>query len=315
MIYAFGDYELDTVVYELRHAGIPLDIEPKVFDLLVCLVEHRDRVISKDELLKQLWPDQVVNEWVLTYSIKQLRKTVGDTGSAQHIVKTVHGRGYHFVAPVDPRHRPAEEGSQKLAIPWNVPAYNPFFTGREQVLEALSHAFSSDHAAVMARPQAISGLGGIGKTQVAIQYAYLNRGVYQAVMWVNADTKQALNTSFTEIAHLLDLSQKNDENQQVVVDAVRRWLSEHRDWLLIFDNADRPDLIKPFLPPICTGHILITSRAQAFDMLGMSNPIPLNVLSAQDALAFLFQRVGRSRGDEAAMALVKELDGLPLALE
>lgn len=100
MIYAFGSYELDTRVYELRHRGAACAIEPQVFNVLAYLAEHRDRVVSKDELLEKLWQDRFVSEATLTSRLKAARKAVGDDGKAQNVIRTVHGRGYRFVAGV-----------------------------------------------------------------------------------------------------------------------------------------------------------------------------------------------------------------------
>jgi DNA-binding winged helix-turn-helix (wHTH) protein len=74
MIYAFGDCDLDDHLYQLRREGKPIDIEPKVFDVLVYLLHHRDRIIAKDELLDKLWPDQVVSETALTRCSVAARK-------------------------------------------------------------------------------------------------------------------------------------------------------------------------------------------------------------------------------------------------
>jgi len=96
----FGDCELDDSLYQLRRGGEPVDIEPKVFDVLVYLLHHRDRLISKEELLDELWPGQVVSETALTRCIVAARKAVGDDGGTQQVIKTQHGRGYRFVAPL-----------------------------------------------------------------------------------------------------------------------------------------------------------------------------------------------------------------------
>lgn len=103
MIYAFGPYELDTRVYELRERGQRRPVEPQVFDVLAYLIAHRDRVIAKEELLDQLWPDRVVSETTLTSRLKAARKAVGDTGKAQLVIRTQHGRGYRFIADVEER--------------------------------------------------------------------------------------------------------------------------------------------------------------------------------------------------------------------
>ena len=100
MIYVFGAYEFDTDRRVLRLAGTPVDLEPKVFDLLAYLIQHHDQFVSRDKLYAQLWSQQFVSEAALTYCISEARKAVGDNGRAQRVIKTVHGRGYRFIAPV-----------------------------------------------------------------------------------------------------------------------------------------------------------------------------------------------------------------------
>jgi TolB-like protein/DNA-binding winged helix-turn-helix (wHTH) protein len=98
MIHRFGDCELDTQLYQLRRAGELVELEPKVFDLLIYLIQQHDRVVSKDELLDKVWPGQVVSETALTQCVMAARKAVGDDGTRQHTIKTQHGRGYRFIA-------------------------------------------------------------------------------------------------------------------------------------------------------------------------------------------------------------------------
>jgi len=106
MIYAFGQYELDTRVYELRQSGVVRPVEPQVFDVLAYLVQNRDRVVSKGELLEKLWPDRFVSETTLTSRLKEARKAVGDTGEKQAVIRTQRGRGYRFVAEIVERGEP-----------------------------------------------------------------------------------------------------------------------------------------------------------------------------------------------------------------
>ncbi len=100
MRYRFGDRVLDTDTIELRDGTSPIDVEPQVFDVLRYLLEHRDRVVPKEELLDRVWGDRFVSESALTTRIKLARQAVGDSGRAQAVIKTLHGRGYRFVAPV-----------------------------------------------------------------------------------------------------------------------------------------------------------------------------------------------------------------------
>ncbi|HJQ69264.1 MAG TPA: tetratricopeptide repeat protein [Blastocatellia bacterium] len=204
-------------------------------------------------------------------------------------------------------------------IPWNVPQVVQFFTGREDVLNKLHEALIEGKAAVLAQRQAISGLGGIGKTQTAIAYANQYRADYRAVFWVVAESRESLISDFVAIASLLNLPERNIQDQSLVVSAVKRWLEANRDWLLILDNADEPTLVDEFLPSGSNGHILLTSRAQVFDSIGITNPIEMEEMSPEDAREFLLRRTGRRNlendEDKAIDELAREVDYLPLALE
>jgi DNA-binding winged helix-turn-helix (wHTH) protein len=100
VIFGFGEFEIDTDRFELRRNGAEVRLEPQVFDVLRYLVEHRDRVVTKDELLDNVWGDRFVSESALTSRIKAARQAVGDDGRSQHVIGTAHGRGYRFVAEV-----------------------------------------------------------------------------------------------------------------------------------------------------------------------------------------------------------------------
>ena len=204
--------------------------------------------------------------------------------------------------------------------PWNVPyERNAFFTGREAVLQALHQQLNQDKAVALSQTQAISGLGGIGKTQTAVEYAYRYRQDYQAVFWARAETNLELRAGFVEIARLLNLPQQDAQDPNDTIKAVKRWLEDQSDWLLIFDNADHPELLHPFRPRQAKGHILLTSRAQIFDSFGIARPVSVQTMLAEEAVAFLFKRTGRDTDDptesDAAADLAKELGFLPLALE
>lgn len=101
MIYAFAEYELDTTRYELRRAGKPHPLEPQVFNVLAYLISHRHRVVTKHELLEHLWPQVFVSDATLYQRHKSARQALGDSGSAQRVIQTFHGRGYRFIASVE----------------------------------------------------------------------------------------------------------------------------------------------------------------------------------------------------------------------
>src|SRR4051794_16930886 len=98
--FAFDDCEIDLERLELRRAGALVAIEPQVFDVLVYLVRHRDRVVTKEELLDEVWGDRFVSESALSSRIKAARRAIGDDGATQRIIRTLHGHGYRLVADV-----------------------------------------------------------------------------------------------------------------------------------------------------------------------------------------------------------------------
>ena len=98
MIYHFDQFELDMTRFELREEGTVQPLEPQVFTLLAYLVEHRERLVSKNELFEKLWAGRVVTDSALTSRIKSARQALGDTGKAQQFIKTIYGKGFRFVA-------------------------------------------------------------------------------------------------------------------------------------------------------------------------------------------------------------------------
>ena len=100
MIARFGEFELDQDRFELRRNGEPVLIEPQVFDVIVHLLRNRDRLVTKEELLDEVWGTRFVTESTLTTRIKTARRVIDDDGQRQAVIRTVHGRGYVFVADV-----------------------------------------------------------------------------------------------------------------------------------------------------------------------------------------------------------------------
>ena len=171
MVHAFGDCELDRELYQLRRRGRVIKLEPKVFDVLVHLVEHRDRVVTKAELLDALWPGEALSESVLPRAITAARRAVGDTRARARVIETVHGRGYRFVAEVRAGLPRDVDPRAAAAAP---PAPASPFVGRARTLERLEGALA---AALGGRGRVVllAGEPGIGKTRTADELARVAR--------------------------------------------------------------------------------------------------------------------------------------------
>ena len=102
MIYRFGNYQIDTLTYELYQDGHLCKVETRAFELLIYLIEHRDHIVSREELVESLWPGQMISQAAINNGIKAARKAIGDSGSSQHHIRTLHGRGYRFVSQAQP---------------------------------------------------------------------------------------------------------------------------------------------------------------------------------------------------------------------
>src|SRR5262249_39052252 len=150
---------------------------------------------------------------------------------------------------------------------WNVPYLrNPFFVGRESVFQSLRRGLVPG-GRTTALTQAISGLGGIGKTRVAVEYAHRYSQYYEAILWLQADSWEILTASCLHLAtEILGLPEQQEAQRQV--EAVKRWLQTHHGWLLILDNVENPQQILPsFLPSKHQGSVLITTRMRHVGVL------------------------------------------------
>ncbi len=218
-----------------------------------------------------------------------------------------------------------------LAPPWGIPyPRNPFFTGYQEELKQLHHYLNGQQDAEYSRSYALYGLGGIGKTQLATEYAYRYALEYTAVLWVHAESMETIITSFLSIAELLQLRECQGADQRGIIVVVQRWLTAHDGWLLIWDNLEDGELLHQYLPSIRQGAVLITTRRLAQGTLAFG--IKLTTMSQEDGIYFLLRRARllEVSGDEtllqafclhapqeyaAAQELVTLLGGLPLALD
>jgi len=208
---------------------------------------------------------------------------------------------------------------------WHLPfRQNPFFTGREQVLSDLRTMLLASASAALVQPPAISGLGGIGKTQTAIEYAYRYQAEYAVILWMQASSRETLIADITRAATLLHLPEQDAREQERIVQALKHWLEANTGWLLIFDNADDLHIVSDVLPSRNSGHILFTTRATA--MSDLAQRVPIDEMDRAEGSLLLLRRAkilstdapltNASEADSAAaQAIVEAVDGLPLALD
>jgi tetratricopeptide (TPR) repeat protein len=197
----------------------------------------------------------------------------------------------------------------------NLPAPgNPVFVDREEDLAQLDTVMSQEPPAA---PPVVYGLGGTGKSTLALHFAHRNRGRYNPVWWIPADSPTGITTGLAELAARLNPYQNLTAKTSAEAAAwAISWLQAHDGWLLVFDDADSPRSLEPVLGTLNAGRHLITSR-RATGWHRVARPLPLATLPPDAALDLLMQII--SPGDDSGRALLErlaaELGYLPLALE
>jgi tetratricopeptide (TPR) repeat protein len=192
---------------------------------------------------------------------------------------------------------------------WNAPARNADFTGRANTLELLRDKLSGRGAVVVA--QTLYGLGGVGKTQVALEYAHRFMADYDLVWWVPSERAEEISLSLAELARRMELRVGDNaaEAAEAALEELRKDTIPH--WLLVFDNADNPKQLESWLP-MGSGHVIITSRNQSWT--NTAELIEVNVFSRDESVAHLLRHVPHL--DPADADQVSEaLGDLPLAIE
>jgi tetratricopeptide (TPR) repeat protein len=192
-----------------------------------------------------------------------------------------------------------------------LPQRNPAFTGREELLAKLDSTLRTQRE-VSVVPQALHGLGGVGKSQLAIEYAYRHLTEYPLVWWIAADSASQVRASLTQLAQRLDTPVEPD--MKVTTSLVLEALSTSSfPWLLIYDNVEGPEVLSGLVPSTGVGHVILTSRNTAA-WTARGNALEVDVFKRAESIELL-QRHGRTIADVDADLLADKLGDLPLALE
>jgi tetratricopeptide (TPR) repeat protein/CO dehydrogenase nickel-insertion accessory protein CooC1 len=193
---------------------------------------------------------------------------------------------------------------------WNVPARNADFSGRGAILEKLRDKLAGGGVAVVVA-QALYGLGGVGKTQVALEYAHRFMSDYDLVWWVPSERAEEISLALAQLAQKMSLNVSDNvaEAAEAALEELRRDTTPH--WLLIFDNADDPKQLEPYLPT-GVGHVLITSRNQAWTH--SAEPLEVDVFSREESVAHLLRHIPQLDLEDARQ-VADALGHLPLAIE
>jgi predicted ATPase/DNA-binding winged helix-turn-helix (wHTH) protein len=300
----FGDVVVDVGGREVRRGGELVHLEPQAFDLLVVLLEHRDRVVSKNDLLDGVWGHRFVSDANLTTRVKEVRRAVGDDGARQHTIRNVRGRGYRFVADVD-----SVNASERVA------STGALF-GRDGDVVALLEALVDTPVVTLTGP------GGVGKSTLARAVARLasarHAGGARVVELATLDRGEHV---LPAVARALDVIVDVDRP-----DIAARSIAE-LDVLLVLDNCEHVvDDVGRLLDEAATvangpGRVLATSQVR----LGLSGEqvIVVHPLDLTDAVQLFTTRARavspmwapEEVGSDRISRLMAGLDQLPLTIE
>ncbi|MFI6918920.1 FxSxx-COOH system tetratricopeptide repeat protein [Nonomuraea spiralis] len=231
----------------------------------------------------------------------------------QHTMTVADGGDEPAVADVPAGHEVVVEPDRQPAVWERVPLRNRNFTGREQELRRIRDDLRSSAQPGMPQAVVLQGMIGVGKTQLAIEYAWRNRASYDLVSWISADSPALLAVRVAAMAPLLGLPQEGAGREETVAGVVKA-LGQGRPyarWLLVFDQAVDPRDVLDLLPP-GPGHILITSRNPEWE--GPYEVHRVECFPREESVSFLRRRLGVDLGEESDR-LAAELGDLPLALE
>src|SRR5258705_3196170 len=321
--YRFGLFELQSDKRRLLKEGAAISLRPRAFDLLVALVDRAGHLVTKDELLDQVWPKMVVEEAALHVQVSALRKVLGSDA-----ITTVSGRGYQFTLPVTTGDGEANRPSRSKH---NLPYQLTSFVGREQEIVQLEELVTAN------RLVTLTGAGGAGKTRLAIEVASRLAAAFPDWAWlVELAALSDPRLVPQAVAHALGV---NEQPARPVIETLSDYLASKK-LLLVLDNVEHlleacvqfVDLVLRRSPDVA---ILVTSR----ERLGMTGELTYRVpsltvpgtnetltpeaLSSYEGVRLFVERTKLVRPDfdltvenaSSVASVCARLDGMPLAIE
>jgi predicted ATPase/Flp pilus assembly protein TadD len=343
--YEFGPFRVDPTKRLLLRDGQPQSLTPKAFEILLVLLRHRDRVVEKDNLMRAVWPDTVVEENNLTRNISALRKALGEGPHEHSYLVTVPGRGYGFVAEVREircestrdrnREHPAIEaraGDSGQTHPNNIPSQLNCFIGRTAELDEIEHLLRHSDLRLLT----LSGAGGTGKTRLALRAAAdLLENFSDGVFFVGLAAIRQPDLVVSAIAQTLRVKEATGTP---LIKALTDYLS-HKQLLLVLDNFEHVLAAAPSVTELLVTcprlKVMVTSRAalhltgehefpvQPLSVPDAAHSFSVKELSQCDSIALFIERARAVKpdfeiNDENAKVVANvciRLDGLPLAIE
>lgn len=241
-----------------------------------------------------------------------LREVTDDRTASRRLLHGVLGSHAPAIRSGETEPMTRFPGRRPLVWSPHMPRRNPYFTGRDEMLRELRRRLTTDVTALL--PHSLQGLSGVGKTQLAIEYAYRFGADYDIVWWIPSDVRATARQSFADLAIRLDLGGQGTPTGELIrmaLDALRTAQQPYQRWLLVFDNAGTPDDIRPLLLS-GPGDTIITSRDHAWE--SEADVLDVDVYVRAESTKFLQRRMRGLRPAEAGR-LAEELGDLPLALE
>ena len=320
----FGQFELQPATRRLLIDGCPARLGARAFDLLLVLVERRERIVSKDELLDLIWPGLIVEENNLQVHISALRKVCGPPA-----ISTIPGRGYRFTALLDSEAANTAESRAPPTPAHNVPQSRSRFIGREAALAACTRLLEG------VRLLTLTGIGGGGKTRLALQVAQQQLACYaDGVWWVDLAAVREPELVESVLAATLDLREGDGT-------PLRQRLVAHlagRRTFILFDNCEHviesvAELVDALLAGCARLQIMATSREalglageQVYPVTALSIPAADATraeLQQSEAVNLFLERASLAvpdfvidDGNAAEIGRIcRRLDGIPLAIE